>query len=478
MKEVSITTNNQALLRDESRLTGFADRVLTPETGDEAIQCVRTALKAGEKLTVRGGGTGLNGGCVPSGGLVLDMSGLTGLGEIEGDSLWAEAGVMLETVAAKAAGAGLRFPPDPTEQSAMVGGMFATGGAGPSALHFGPSSRYVSALDWVTPTGAVWHIQRGEHRVTGGKVSLPDGGELDLTGLDRGLPVEGFHEGMDLIDCLAGSEGWLGVAVSLRLTLLPMPGDLWGVVFFFENSAGAVRFGEELRGWDPDGEIRLTAAEFYDGGALKLLEEHRENPLLTQLPSFPEGAKAALYVELEGEDPDKSADALMELLDRFDRCGGAEDHTWAENGPAGVKKFRDMRHAIPTILNEMGEIYPRSGPRYEADFAGQPGSFGVMLSLYREMEQRFGVDGVIYGHLLDNKLRLALTPRTQEEKDRCPKLMDALAERAAAEGGKLAGEYGVGRTKRKLVGKFLTPQAAESLRRLCRTLDPTGMMEK
>lgn len=478
MKEAPITTSNQALLRDESRLMGFANQVLTPETRDEVAKCVRKALESGEKLTLRGGGTGLNGGCVPHGGLVLDLSKLTHMGEVEGNRLWVEAGVTLEAIAGKASGANLRFPPDPTEPSATVGGMFATGGAGPSALHFGPSSRYVSALNWVTPGGVVWHIERGEHRVTNGKLALPDGRELDFVNLDRGLPLRGFQEGMDLIDCLAGTEGYFGVAASLELTLLPLPKDLWGVVFFFADNAGAVRFGEKLRSWDPDGEIRLTAAEFYDSAALRLLEEHRENPLLAQLPPFPEGVKAALYVELEGEDPDKSADALMDLLDLFDQCGGAEDHTWAENGAAAVKKFRDMRHAIPTILNEMVEIYAQDGPRYEADFSGEAGGCGASLSLYENMEERFGVKGIVYGHLLENKLRLALLPRNQEEKDRCPRLMEALAGRFVAEGGQLAAEYGVGRTKLELVRKFLSPQAAKALRSLCRTLDPTGMMER
>lgn len=477
MRSAPITEHDQALLRDESRLTGTAARVLIPERAEEVAQCVRQTLEAGEKLTVRGSATGLNGGCVPRGGVVLDLSRLTRMGEIEGTTLRAEAGVTLEAVARKAGSAGLRFPPDPTEQTATLGGMFATGGAGPSALYFGPSSRYVTALDWVTPRGESWHIHRGAYQVTGGKLPLPDGTQLDLSGLS-GLPIRGFAEGMDLIDCLSGTEGRFGVAAALELALLPQPNDLWGVVFFFENRDGAVDLGRALAEWDPTRGVRLTAAEFYDGGTLELLRTHREDPLLARLPAFPEGAGAALYVELEGEDPDASADALMELLDLFDRCGGDEAHTWAENGPAAVKKFRDMRHALPSILNEMGQLYPEGGSRYEGDFGGEPKRFPEFLDLYGEMLEKYRLHGAVYGRLLDNKLRLALLPENEEELTHCPALLEELAERVVRLGGGVACEYGVGRVKLDLVRRSLPAPAGEKLRSILLTVDPAQMMER
>lgn len=477
MKSAPITASNQALLRDESRMIGAAKEVITPECGEEVAQCVRQTLQAGEKLTIRGSGTGLNGGCVPRGGRVLDLSRLNHMGEIEGEKLWVEAGVTLEDVTRKAAAAQLRFPPNPTEQNATLGGLFATGGAGPSSLCFGPSSRFVTGLEWVSPTGACWHIRRGETCVTHGTLTLPDGVELKLEHLDA-LPIRGFEEGMDLIDCLAGTEGYFGVAVSMELSLLPLPADLWGVVFFFDDSTQAVEFGGKLERWTAGDGIRLAAAEFYNREALELMEQSRENPLLSQLPSFPEGAGAALYVEMEGEDPDLTADALMELLDLFDGCGGNEEHTWAENGPVAVKKFRDMRHAVPSILNEMRERYPKEGSRYEGDFGGKGAHFPMFLTLYETMLEKYHLRGAVYGNLLENKLRLALLPETAQQLDCCCDLMYDLAEQVVELGGTLNCEYDVGRLKLDLVKQLLPPQKRERLQAVLRAVDPARMMER
>lgn len=481
MKREPITDGNQSCLSDESRLMGIAEERLFPETPQEVAQILCDTQKAGKKLTVRGGATGLVGGCVPQGGVVMDLSRLTNLGPVQPKAdyatIQAECGVTLADLEKAARAKGFCFPPNPTEQTATLGGAFATNAAGPNGLFYGPVSSYVMTLDWAVPGGEIWHIRRGEYTVSAGTIPLPDGRTLSLP--QETLPVALYQEGMDLIDLLAGTEGTLGVAVSMEVKLLPEPGDLWGVVFFFETLSGCEQFGEMLleQAQNQTAETHWTTAEFYDSQTLHLLTEHAENPLLAKLPPFPQGIQAALYVELEGPTEEETSEALMELLDCFAACGGKEENTWAENGSAALQKFRDMRHAVPSLLNETDCTYGQTNScRWETNFSASPEKFAQYLDMYYQALQAHQLKGMVYGHLLENHLHLALLPTSAQEQQRCEQLVQGLAKAVVDGGGLLVTEYGVGRVHRELVGRMLSPQAKQELTALCRVFDPDEMM--
>ena len=143
MKLEKITQANQRYLRDESGLTGSAEDIIFPESEEELSSAVRQAAQEGLRLTFQGACTGLAGGACPGGGRIVNLSLPDKMSEIENGLLTVQCGVTLEDIRAKAAAAGMFFPPDPTEQTATAGGMFASGGGGPSALGCGPASGYI-----------------------------------------------------------------------------------------------------------------------------------------------------------------------------------------------------------------------------------------------------------------------------------------------------------------------------------------------
>lgn len=469
MKLETVEPKYLSCLRDESGLTGWAEEICFPETEADVAEAMRCAAAAGKKVTLQGGKTGLAGGCVPDGGQIINLSRLTKLGEIcetsEGATLYAQCGVTLEEIQKKAQGNGLMFPPNPTESGATVGGMFATAGAGPNSLYYGCSSQYVEHLRWVTPAGECWDIPRGAYKAENGQLPLPDG---------RTIPVlPGWKEKTDLIEILSGTEGYLGAAVSMELRLEKQPEDLWGIVFFFETQVQAVDFGKALLPLKETlAPVHLTTAEFYDGETLKLLKAHMRNPLLAGLTEFPRGVTSAVYVELEGPGEEASGEALMQLLDLFESLGGKEEHSWAENGMAAVQRFRDMRHAVPSILNELPEICRSSrGIRWETDFAGCAEEFPQTLAMYHAALEEKSLKGAVYGHLLENRLRLALLPETPEEETAARTLTEALTAKVLKAGGNPAAEYGVGKVKRELLKALLSETERERLRALRRAFD-------
>lgn len=162
----------------------------------------------------------------------------------------------------------------------------------------------------------------------------------------------------------------------------------------------------------------------------------------------------------------------MELLDLFESLGGREEDTWSETGLSGVQKFRDMRHALPALLNECPQIHTSElGCRWETDFKGPEQQTESYWKLYRQELQQYQMNGAMYGHLLQNQLRVALLPNA-ENRQSCRQLVDKLARQAMEQGAVLASEYGVGRVKRQQITDLLTSQAKEQLLQLRQTLDP------
>ena len=417
MKWQPINETNRGLLRDESHLQGHAEQIFLPETKEDALDALHGA--AGHPLTVQGGRTGLAGGCVPDGGWVLNLSRLDGHAapELQPDgsaTLWVEAGTALETVQKLAQAAGFFFPPNPTEDRASLGGLFSTNASGPNSLYYGPVSRWVTALDWVTPAGE----ERRDYERT-------------------------------CIDGLAGAEGSRGTILALQLRLLPQPKERWGILFFFRTRQDLTKFAETLRPWQPEEQVILTTAEYLD--ALPLLRANADSPLLAGLPPLPEQARTALYLELESPGEAQSAQALLALLDRFEPYG---EDSWAENSPAAVRRLQGLRHAIPALLGEQREICnPATGVRWELDYAAPAEKTAWYLEKIEQITEKFQIPAVVYGHYLQNCLRVALLPRTAGEREKCDACLLALAQPVAEEGGCLAAEYGVGRLKKDLIRK-------------------------
>src|ERR671921_1687913 len=72
----------QSFFADASNTAGGrAERVLFPESAEEVARALAEASRAGTPVTVAGAGTGIVGGRVPFGGVVLSTAALNRVGE-------------------------------------------------------------------------------------------------------------------------------------------------------------------------------------------------------------------------------------------------------------------------------------------------------------------------------------------------------------------------------------------------------------
>jgi len=184
---------------DASPESGRPDVVVLPESVDEVVAVVRLAARRGIPVVPRGAGTNLSGGSVaPAGGIVLHLSRMNEVYEIDADGRRAVVGpgVVNQRVNVLAAPHGLHFAPDPSSfRASTVGGNISENSGGIHALKYGVTSHHVLGLELVTLRGDVVRV---------------------------GSKADGLR-GYDLTGLLVGAEGTLGIVTRAVLRLTPIP---------------------------------------------------------------------------------------------------------------------------------------------------------------------------------------------------------------------------------------------------------------
>ena len=117
----------------------IGDLVVVPQNVDEVVRVAAAVARHGVPLTLRGGGTGNYGQCVPlEGGVVMDLTRLDRVLEIAPGRVRVEAGARISRLddAARETGQELLMYPS-TRQMATIGGFLAGGSAGIGSLRHG-----------------------------------------------------------------------------------------------------------------------------------------------------------------------------------------------------------------------------------------------------------------------------------------------------------------------------------------------------
>src|SRR5207248_4253494 len=117
------------LLEWRDRWRGTTPLLVLPKTTADVAAVVGICAEAGVAITPQGGNTGLVGGQIPKGEVLLSTERLRAVREVNPDdeTMVVEAGVTLADAHAAALSAGRRFPLDlASEGSATIGGVIST----------------------------------------------------------------------------------------------------------------------------------------------------------------------------------------------------------------------------------------------------------------------------------------------------------------------------------------------------------------
>ncbi len=401
-----------------------------PGTRDELIAVVRALASAGVPFVPRGAGTGLSGGALADGTVLVGLNRLTRIVDLDPVNRVArvEPGVVNTTLQKAAAVHGLHYAPDPSSQSACtIGGNVAENAGGPHCLKYGVTLNHTVACT----------------------VILPDGEIVTL-----GSP-HGEAPGYDLLGAFVGSEGCFGIALDCTVRLLPNPPMVRTLLadFMSLHEAALATSAIIARG------ILPAALEMMDGAAVRLVEAS------VYAAGYPTDCEAVLLVDLDGV-----ADGLDEDVAQVEalcRAHGARHVRIAVEAAErtllwqGRKKaFGAMGRAAPHLVLQ-DAVVPRT-------------QLPVVLQQIAAIGARHRLAVWNIFHAGDGNLHPSVSydAADTDEAHRVHLCMTEIMQACIAAGGTITGEHGVGLDKIDYMPSLFDGDTLAAMCRLRDVFDP------
>ncbi|MFT4035512.1 MAG: FAD-binding oxidoreductase [Patulibacter sp.] len=432
-------------LEDATRWTGLrgqADAVAAPADAGEVAAVVAWCAAHDVPITVRGGGTGLAGGAVPDGGLVLSLTRLARIRSL--DPEWwrceVEAGVTTATLHRRAAEVGLRFPPDPgSAESSQIGGNLATNAGGPRAFGHGSMRAWVLGIEAVLAPGELVRF---------------------------GGPLRKDVAGYDLTSLMIGSEGTLGIITAAWLRLVPPPGAEQVVLGVFASAAAAQ---DGVSGALTSGAVP-SALELLDGGALQ--DSAATLPVAGSagaLAALDDPGRAHLLVaHLEGDLAEATAARGDALAAAWQEAGA----TWTAAVEAGAGAALAAWRASVS-----GAVAARRGGKLSEDVAVPTDRLAELLEGSEAIARRRDLEYAAWGHAGDGNMHCSflLDPSSESQRQAVRAAAEELFALVAVLGGTVTGEHGIGRLKGGQLSRQWSPGAVAAHDAIKRALDPRDL---
>ncbi|MCD4776981.1 MAG: FAD-binding oxidoreductase [Candidatus Aegiribacteria sp.] len=439
------------LLHDESNLSGaWCESAAWPENADEAADFIGECSQRGMPLTFSGGLTGISGGALPEGGSVISASSMKDIRMLDNGNVTASAGITIEelngflSVNAK----GFFYPPDPTEETASVGGTIATDASGADSYLYGSTRKWVEGLQIVLPDGRILNIKRGQHFFKNLACTHPVLGTLNLPSLAREQPTKNaagyyMHPYMDLIDLFIGSEGTLGFITRAELKLAPEPEYLIDLAVFPEKASSFWKLYDLLlRAEYP---LRIRALEMMDDRCIDFMRMHPG-----EFPAPPENASFVMLLRAEADSDEHLEDTLVLLDEMLTRSDASPDTAWGGFEPSERKRIKDFRHALPEAVNHCISESRRKYPlihKYGSDGAVAPSRFSEYYDRTRRVLEERDLPFVIFGHAGQGHIHANAIPEDSIQMRMADEAMREIAAAAVEMGGTVSAEHGLGKLK-------------------------------
>jgi glycolate oxidase len=422
---------------DASLVRGMPDYVVRPMSVHEVSDILLLCSEQCIPVTPRGAGTGLSGGASPvKGGVVLDMSGMNRILEIDVENLQVivEPGVVQERLNSALKPYGFFFPPDPGS-SAMctIGGMISYNSSGMRCVKYGTTRSYVLDLEVVLADGHIIH--------TGSKV-LKSAAGYDLTRL------------------FVGSEGTLGVITRVGLKIVPLPAARRLVMASFQDAETA---GEAVAKVFSGG-ITPSACEILDRMTLQVLK--RCDPNL----ALPDEGDVILF-EVDGTEVSTEEEARrIEAI-----CGPTALSTEIASGKKEMDAIWAARRLVGAAISRLD---PKKSRVYVGEDVGVPISrVPALIKKVQQISAKADLPAMKYGHIGDGNLHVAFFIDVMDEDswERLFQAVDKIHKAAIDLGGTVRSEHGIGLAR----ARYLPEQVGDALdvmRTIKKALDPKGIL--
>jgi FAD/FMN-containing dehydrogenase len=392
----------------------------------------------------QGGNTGLVGGGVPEGGVILTTGRLNRIRAIDplNATMTVEAGCILAQIQSEAARLGKLFPLSlASEGSCQIGGNLSTNAGGTAVLRYGNTRDLVLGIEVVLPDGEILH---------------------DLNGLRKN------NTGYDLKNLFIGAEGTLGVITAAVVKLFPEPLARSTALIACAGPHQALALYDRLRA--RHAEI-LTTFEYLERLGLEMSLAHRPgtpDPMAQAHPAY-------ALVELASTDPEADPGPRLEAV-------LAEALEAGEIGDAVIAASEAQRQALWRLREDMSEAQKRYGASIKHDVSVPVSQVAAFLTEAVAAVRAHVPDlrPCPFGHFGDGNIHFNLTRPTGMSDEAFLReygtLNRIVHDITVRMGGSFSAEHGIGLVKRAELRRYRDPVALRLMQQIKSTLDPLGLM--
>lgn len=411
--------------------------VLKPTNSEQLGRTVALCNENGLPMTVRGAGTNLSGGTIPTKehGIVILTNGLNKILEINEQDLYAvvEPGVVTAKFAAEVAKRGLFYPPDPGSQAvSTLGGNVAENAGGLRGLKYGVTKDYVMGVNF-------WNVE-GEYVKSGGKTVK-------------------CVTGLNIAQLMVGSEGTLGVYDQIILKLVPPPVASKAMLAEYDD----INKASETVAAIIANKIVPCTLEFLDNATIRYVEDFTKAGL-------PCDAAAILLIEVDGGHQalvDDDAAKVVEICKK----NGALQVQMAKDAAEKHKLWEARRNALPALA--------RARPTTVLEDATVPRSqVPAMIKAINDIAEKYKLHIGTFGHAGDGNLHPTILTdrRDKAEFAQVEQAIDEIFDVALKLDGTLSGEHGIGIAKAKWLEKETSKATILYSRQLKKAVDPKYLL--
>ena len=468
--------------------------VVVPRSRHDLIRLVTICAEFHCPITMRGGGTSQAGQAIGP-GLVVDTSKyLRTILDLNVEERWArvEPGLVLDELNAQLRPHGLRFAPDvSTASRASVGGMMSNNSSGARSVIYGKTIDHVLEQEVVLSNGSVVHFgpidaetlarKRAERSLEGDCYRVvSDIAARHRDEIERRFPrvlrrVGGYNldefikadRPFNLAKLMVGAEGTLGVVLSAKVNLVPLPKA---------KAVMAIQFASLLESLAAAPLIlrhRPSAVEVMDKS---ILDYTRQSAVLEALrQSFIQGDPASLlcvefYADRADELPPRLAALERDLRDH--QFGYAYHHALDLTAQARIWSLREAGLGLSMAMKEDAKSLS-----FVEDTAVAPERLRDYIERFLGIVRKHGTTAGVYAHASVGCLhvRPVVNMKTEEGVRKFESIANDVSDLVLEFGGALSGEHGDGLVRSPFMEKMFGSELYDAFRTIKRTFDPNGI---
>jgi alkyldihydroxyacetonephosphate synthase len=414
-------------------MTAVADCLVQPSSTDEVGAVLRWADETRTPVVPFGAGSGVCEGISPAGGILLDLSRMDAVLDVDEKSrlVRVQAGCMGGDLAAHLDRKGLMLGHQPQSiDISTVGGWLATRACGQLSAAYGGIEDAISGFEVVLPGGRVMRRKTVPRRSTG----------PELAGL------------------ILGSEGTLGVVTEASLRVAPVPENRTDACVSFAHMADGVAACRSLAQSD----LHPTLVRLYDKEDAFILLRY-----LTDPPGGP-----VLLLSFDGFAAEARAEAALRFAAGTPQDPAIVEHWWEHRNDASTEYVKVMTE--DRLL----------GPHAVVDTMEVAGTWSALRDLYHsiktQLSERADIAACHLSHIYPDGACLYFTLASSCESDAdANEVLDSWWEigmRACLDAdGSISHHHGIGRAKAAWLSEEMG-EWYELLRKVKEVFDPNGIM--